>query len=156
MFTALSAFCVFLRDPHVRNERGLSQSAENAILLAGAVTIAGGDHRGDHRSSCRVASARVSRAVSRVDERGMTESVQIALIWPLLLLVTLGVIQAGIWIHGRQVALRAAVTAADVASGSAGSSGAARDLATKIARVGRPQLGRRRRRHLRHARCGWS
>ena len=64
----------------------------------------------------------------------MTESVQIALIWPLLLLVTIGVIQAGIWIHGRQVALRAAVTAADVASGSASSSGAAQDLATKIAR----------------------
>lgn len=33
---------VFLRDPQVRDERGLSQSAENAILLAGAVTIAGG------------------------------------------------------------------------------------------------------------------
>ena len=33
---------VFLRNPHVRNERGLSQSAENAILLAGAVVIAGG------------------------------------------------------------------------------------------------------------------
>ena len=32
---------VFLRDPQARNERGLSQSAENAILLAGAVTIAG-------------------------------------------------------------------------------------------------------------------
>jgi hypothetical protein len=32
---------VFLRDPQVRNERGLSQSAENAILLAGAATIAG-------------------------------------------------------------------------------------------------------------------
>lgn len=31
---------VFLRDPQVRNERGLSQSAENAILLAGAVGIA--------------------------------------------------------------------------------------------------------------------
>lgn len=31
---------VFLRDPRVRTERGLSQSAENAILLAGAVTIA--------------------------------------------------------------------------------------------------------------------
>lgn len=74
------------------------------------------------------------RAVSRVDERGMTESVQLALIWPLLLLVTIGVIQAGIWIHGRQVALRAAVAAADVASGSSGSSGAARELATKIAR----------------------
>ncbi len=33
---------VFLRQPWQRNERGLSQSAENAILLAGAVAIATG------------------------------------------------------------------------------------------------------------------
>jgi hypothetical protein len=32
---------VLLKDPQSRNERGLSQSAENAILLAGAVTVAG-------------------------------------------------------------------------------------------------------------------
>ena len=31
---------VLLREPRRRNERGLSQSAENAILLAGAVTVA--------------------------------------------------------------------------------------------------------------------
>ena len=33
---------VFFRDPRQRDERGLSQSAENAILLAGAVAIATG------------------------------------------------------------------------------------------------------------------
>ena len=32
---------VLLKNPPSRNERGLSQSAENAILLAGAVTVAG-------------------------------------------------------------------------------------------------------------------
>lgn len=31
----------FLQDPQARDERGLSQSTENAILLVGAVTIAG-------------------------------------------------------------------------------------------------------------------
>lgn len=31
---------VFVREPQRRNERGLSQSAESAILLAGAVAIA--------------------------------------------------------------------------------------------------------------------
>jgi hypothetical protein len=31
---------VLLKDPRSRNERGLSQSAENAILLAGAVAVA--------------------------------------------------------------------------------------------------------------------
>ena len=72
--------------------------------------------------------------VTRADQRGVTESVQLALIWPLLLLVTLGVIQAGLWIHGRQVALRAAAAAVDVASGREGSAGAASDVASGIAR----------------------
>jgi Flp pilus assembly protein TadG len=81
------------------------------------------------RAGCR----QLHRAGIRNDERGVTESVQIALIWPLLLLVTLGVIQAGLWVHGRQAALRAAIAAVDEASGSAGSSAAARDLATDIA-----------------------
>lgn len=76
----------------------------------------------------------MSRTVSRVGQRGMTESVQLALIWPLLLLVTLGIIQAGLWVHGRQVALRAATAAADVAGGRDGSAGAARDVALGIAR----------------------
>jgi Flp pilus assembly protein TadG len=76
----------------------------------------------------------VTRTVSRVGQRGMTESVQLALIWPLLLLVTLGIIQAGLWVHGRQVALRAASAAADVAGGRDGSAGAARDVAVGIAR----------------------
>jgi hypothetical protein len=31
---------VLLKNPRSRNERGLSQSAENAILLAGAVAVA--------------------------------------------------------------------------------------------------------------------
>ena len=38
----LIGLVVFLREPRTRNERGLSQSAENAILLAGAVAIATG------------------------------------------------------------------------------------------------------------------
>lgn len=36
----LIGLAVLLRDPQQR-ERGLSQSTENAILLAGAVTVAG-------------------------------------------------------------------------------------------------------------------
>jgi hypothetical protein len=36
----LAGLLVLLRDPRGRDERGLSQSAENAILLAGAVTVA--------------------------------------------------------------------------------------------------------------------
>lgn len=37
----LVGLIVFLQDPRSRTERGLSQSAENAILLAGAVAVAG-------------------------------------------------------------------------------------------------------------------
>ena len=69
-------------------------------------------------------------------ERGITESAQFALIWPLLLLVSLGIIQAGIWIHGHNVANRAAHAAADAASGSYGSSAEARQIAEGIARSG--------------------
>ena len=70
------------------------------------------------------------------DQRGITESAQFALIWPLLLLVSLGIIQAGIWIHGHNVANRAAHAAADAASGSYGSSAEARQIAEGIARSG--------------------
>ena len=64
------------------------------------------------------------------------ESAQFALIWPMLLLVSLGIIQAGIWIHGHNVANRAANVAADEASGSYGSSAEARQIAEAIARSG--------------------
>ena len=70
------------------------------------------------------------------DERGITESAQYALIWPVLLLVTLGIIQAGIWVHGHHVATRAASAAADLASGSYGSTGEAKQVATGIAHGG--------------------
>ena len=70
------------------------------------------------------------------DQRGITESAQFALIWPLLLLVSLGIIQAGIWIHSHNVANRAANAAVDAASGSYGSSAEARQIAEGIARSG--------------------
>ena len=40
LLLATVGLLVLLRDPGRRDERGLSQSAENAILLAGAVTVA--------------------------------------------------------------------------------------------------------------------
>jgi TadE-like protein len=69
-------------------------------------------------------------------QRGITESAQYALIWPMLLLVTLGIVQAGIWLHCHNVANRAANAAADAASGSYGSPGEARQIAEGIARSG--------------------
>jgi Flp pilus assembly protein TadG len=70
------------------------------------------------------------------DERGLSESVQWAVLWPLLMLLTLGIIQAGIFLHGRNVAQRAATAAVDAARGSYGSAGDAEQLGATIAGAG--------------------
>ena len=70
------------------------------------------------------------------DERGLSESVQWAVLWPLLMLLTLGIIQAGIFLHGRNVAQRAATAAVDVARGSYGTAADAEHLGESIASSG--------------------
>jgi Flp pilus assembly protein TadG len=70
------------------------------------------------------------------DERGLSESVQWAILWPLLMLVTLGIIQAGIFLHGRNVAQRAATAAVDAARGTYGSTADAESLGSTIASSG--------------------
>jgi Flp pilus assembly protein TadG len=75
------------------------------------------------------------RVVAR-DERGLSESVQWAILWPLLMLLTLGIIQAGIFLHGRNVAQRAATAAVDAARGSYGTASDAQRLAETIASSG--------------------
>lgn len=70
------------------------------------------------------------------DERGLSESAQWAVLFSLLMLVTLGIIQAGIYLHGRNVAQRAATAAVDAARGSFGTTAEAQQLATDIARGG--------------------
>jgi Flp pilus assembly protein TadG len=70
------------------------------------------------------------------NERGLSESVQWAVLWPVLMLMTLGIIQAGIFLHGRNVAQRAATAAVDTARGSYGSVADAQLLATNIANSG--------------------
>jgi hypothetical protein len=72
----------------------------------------------------------------RRSERGLSESVQFAVVWPLLVLLTLGIIQAGLWLHGRNVAQRAAVAAVDVARGTFGTPGEARERAQGLAAAG--------------------
>jgi Flp pilus assembly protein TadG len=75
------------------------------------------------------------RVVAR-DERGLSESVQWAILWPLLMLLTLGTIQAGIFLHSRNVAQRAATAAVDAARGSYGTASDAQHLAETIASSG--------------------
>ena len=70
------------------------------------------------------------------DERGLSESTQWAVLFSLLMLVTLGIIQAGIVLHGRNVAQRAATAAVDIARGSYGTVAEAEELANDIARSG--------------------
>jgi hypothetical protein len=73
------------------------------------------------------------RRVGRTDERGLSSSTQLAVVFPLLMLLTLGIIQSGLWLHARNVAQRAATAAVDVSRGSYGTAGEgeqrARDLA---------------------------
>ena len=74
------------------------------------------------------------RCPHRTDERGLSSSTQLAVVFPLLMLLTLGIVQAGLWLHARNVAQRAATAAVDVARGSYGTAGEgeqrARDLAS--------------------------
>ena len=70
------------------------------------------------------------------DDRGLTESVQLAILWPLLMLATLGIIQSGIWLNARNVAFRAATVAVDAARGSYGSAADAEAAARGVAESG--------------------
>lgn len=72
----------------------------------------------------------------RHDERGLSESVQLSVVFPLLMMLTLGIIQGGLWLHGRNVAHRAATAAVDVARGTYGSQAEAQDLAMRLATAG--------------------
>lgn len=68
------------------------------------------------------------------DQRGLSSSTQLAVVFPLLMLLTLGIVEAGLWMHARNVAERAASAAVDVARGTYGTAGEgearARDLTT--------------------------
>jgi len=70
------------------------------------------------------------------DERGLSQSVQYAVIMPTLMLATLGILQAGMWIHGENVAARASNAAADVARGSFGTASSAQEAASNLAAAG--------------------
>lgn len=61
----------------------------------------------------------------------MSESVQWAMLVPLLLMLVLGLVQVGVWLHGRSAAAQAAALAAEASAGYAGtaSDASARALA---------------------------
>ncbi len=49
-----------------------------------------------------------------MNERGLAESTQWALVLPAALALVLGLVQTGVWLHGRTVASEAAAAAADL------------------------------------------
>ena len=71
-----------------------------------------------------------------MSERGVSESTQWALLIPVVLLVVLGTIQAGIWLFSRTVAGQAAGAAAEQVAWSRGSDGDAAAMARRIAGSG--------------------
>jgi len=73
--------------------------------------------------------------VNRPD-RGMSGSVQWAILVPVILLTVLGAIQVGLWAYGRTVASHAAIAAAEEAALLGASEADARALGTEIASGG--------------------
>lgn len=71
-----------------------------------------------------------------MNERGVAESTQWAVLIPALMLVVLGTIQAGIWLHGRTVASNAASAVAEQVAWGRGSDGDAAAMGRRIAAGG--------------------
>lgn len=69
-------------------------------------------------------------------DRGMSGSVQWAILVPVILLTVLGAIQVGLWAYGRIVASHAAIAAAEEAALLGASEADARALGTEIASGG--------------------
>lgn len=70
------------------------------------------------------------------DERGASESVQWAMLAPLLLVVLLGAIQVGLTWHARNVAVNAAAAAAEAEAAYGARPGDGRAAALAIVRAG--------------------
>lgn len=69
----------------------------------------------------------------RRNQRGNAESVQWALLTPLVLLLIVGAVQTGIWLHGRGIAQEAAAAGAEAAAVTSGNPVAARGVVTRMA-----------------------
>ena len=74
--------------------------------------------------------------MTRHDERGITDSMQWAILLPVILLTVFGILQVGLWAHGRTVASNAAITAAERAALFEGAGSDARAAALRVAEHG--------------------
>lgn len=71
-----------------------------------------------------------------MNERGLSESTQWAVVTPVALGLVLGLVQLGIWLHGRTVAAEAAGAAADRLAASGSRLGEAEQVARSVAERG--------------------
>lgn len=69
-------------------------------------------------------------------ERGLTESLQWAVLWPVVMLLVLGTIQLGVWWHAHLTLAAAAATAADLSTLEQAAPAAAREAAIDVAASG--------------------
>lgn len=72
----------------------------------------------------------------RRDERGYSESVEWAMLTPLVMLLLLGAIQVGLWWHGRNTVLHAAAAAAEAESAYRSAPGSGQRAAETVAAAG--------------------
>jgi len=68
-----------------------------------------------------------------VNQRGLAESTQWAVLAPTLLALILGLVQLGVWLHARTVAANAAAAVADLRVMGASQDSAAREAGRRIA-----------------------
>lgn len=71
-----------------------------------------------------------------MNQRGLAESTQWAVLSPIFLALVLGLVQVGVWLHARTVAANAAATVADIRVHGADQESAARLAGLRIAAGG--------------------
>lgn len=71
-----------------------------------------------------------------MNQRGVAESTQWALLLPILLLLVLGLVQTGVWLYSRTVAAQAAAAVADLRATGPAADDAARQAGRRIATAG--------------------
>ncbi|MCC6497190.1 MAG: pilus assembly protein [Propionibacteriaceae bacterium] len=71
-----------------------------------------------------------------MNQRGVAESTQWAILLPVLLLLVLGLVQLGVWLQSRTVASQAASVAADLRATGPAADAAAREAGRRVATRG--------------------
>ena len=86
------------------------------------------------------------QAAETVNQRGVAESTQWAMLLPILLLLVLGLVQTGVWLYSRTVAAQAAAAVADLRATGPAADDAARQAGPADRHRRRPGAGGDRRR----------